>query len=154
MPKKVYGRQTVDGLAALSRTYHESLPDISAVIMQEMRKQRNDEERAVVGEKFGLAKDAWRDFKPDGVLRLRHGHIHRAGLCGFEETMSNVLLDMQSGKLRPGSRFPPRTKFTKDYYCDKKTHSEVVRRLMGLGILRRPGGSSGGLYVSAKNSTQ
>jgi len=146
--KKTYSPSAVSRLAALSRTYHQSLPDIAAAILQDMREQDTEEDCLAVAEKFGLSYEDCVKFRPEGVLRLRQGSIHRAGLCGFEETMANVLLDIQSGKLKPGTRFPPRTKFTEDYYCDKKTHGEVLSRLMKLGMVHRPGGSGGGIFVS------
>jgi hypothetical protein len=145
---KAYTLTEVTQLAALSRAYREALGDIRRAIMQELAATSTPEQRAEVALKFGLTEDELPRYRPEGVLRVHKGSLHRANLRSTAEVLADVLLHINLGRLKPGDQFPPRTAFTETYVCDKATHKEVVDHLIRHGMIHRPGGQGGPLYVA------
>ncbi|WP_434598453.1 hypothetical protein [Streptomyces sp. A5-4] len=145
---KRYTRKEVDRLAALSRAYQEARADITAAIVQETMAVLDPEHRADVGARFGLSPEELSRYRPEEVLRLRNGHIHRASLRSADDVLADVMLHIELGRLNPGDQLPPRTAFTATYRCDKRTHKQVVDHLIRDGVIHRPGGQGGPLYVA------
>ncbi|GHB88312.1 hypothetical protein GCM10010306_099140 [Streptomyces umbrinus] len=148
MAPKTYTSTEVARLAAISRAYREALPDINAAILQEMNADLMPEHRVEVGIRFGLSEAEFPRYLPEGVLRIRDGSLHRANLQEADEVLADVLLHIELGRLKPGDQFPPRTAFTKTYRCDKATHKQVIDRLIRDGVIHRPGGRGGPLYIA------
>lgn len=144
---KVYTRREVDHLAALSRTYQESLPDIEAAIAQELKTRHSPEELTDIASRFGLTRQQLLHYLPKNVLRISRGKVHRAGLNGPKETLAAVRADLDNGTLKPGDKFPPRSVFVKKYRCSKAVHQQVVDDLADAGYIERPGGQGGPLLV-------
>jgi hypothetical protein len=147
MPDRAYTPTEVARLAALSRAYQEALGDIIGAVVQELKRDLDPEWREDVACRFGLSVDEVAQYQADSVKALYYGYVHRAGLVGPAEVYARVLQEISLGRLKPGDQLPPRTKFTKTYHCDKKAHTEVVARLIKNGIVHRPGGNGGPLYV-------
>jgi hypothetical protein len=145
---KTYTPTEVTQLAALSRAYREALHDINSVIVQELSADLDPEQRMEVALKFGLSEEELPRYLPEGVLRVHKGSLHRANLRSTTEVLADVLLHIKLGRLKPGDQFPPRTAFTGTYICDKATHKQVVDHLIRHGMIHRPGGRGGPLYVA------
>jgi hypothetical protein len=145
---KKYSPAEVSRLAALSRAYREAMADINAAIVQEMMADLDPEHRADVGIRFGLSEGEFPRYLPEGVLRVSKGSIHRANLRKADEVLADVMLHIELGRLKPGDQFPPRTAFVETYRCDKATHKQVVDRLIRDGVIHRPSGRGGPLYVA------
>ncbi|MFE0472391.1 hypothetical protein ACFW2V_12325 [Streptomyces sp. NPDC058947] len=145
---KKYTQTEVTQLAALSRAYREALHDINRAITQELSTSTEPEQRTEIASKFGLPKEELPRYLPEGVLRVHRGSLHRANLRSTAEVLADVLLHIQIGHLKPGDQFPPRTAFTDRYVCDKATHKQVVDHLIRHGMIHRPGGQGGPLYVA------
>jgi DNA-binding GntR family transcriptional regulator len=133
----------VQRLAAVSRAYREAKAEISEALLQEALSREPEE----VAEQFGLSREEMIRYLPEHVLRLREGFVHRAHLRSTEAVLADVLLHIELGRLKPGDQFPPRTAFTEMYRCDKKTHGEVVDRLVKDGVVQRTKVRGGPLYV-------
>jgi len=144
---RTYTRTEMSRLAALSRAYHEALDDIVSVLVQELRQDEDPEWRDDVTKRFGLSVPEVTQFQADHVKRLYYGYIHRAGLMGAPQVYARVLQDIELGRLKAGDQLPARTVFTVKYHCDKRTHAEVVDRLVKNGVVHRPGGNGGPLFV-------
>jgi hypothetical protein len=147
MPDRVYTSTEVARLAALSRAYHEARGDIIAAVVQELKRELDPDWLGDVAARFGLSRQETARYQAADVKRLYYGYIHRAKLATVAEVYARVLADLEMGRLKPGDQLPPRTRFTQDYHCDKKTHGEVVERLTRNGVVHRPGGPGGPLYV-------
>lgn len=143
MGKEKVSPTQVQRLAALSRAYRQAKSEIAEALLQEAL-SRDPEE---VAEQFGLSREELSRYLPENVLRLREGFVHRAHLRGFEEVLADVRRHIELGRLKPGEQFPPRTAFTEMYCCDKKTHGEVVDRLVKDGVIQRTKIRGGPLYV-------
>jgi len=137
----------VSRLAALSRAFREARRDIHAAIVQEMGEDLSPEHRADVGIAFGLTEEEFVHYLPENVSRVYDGYIHRAGLRSVGEVVAAVLRHVEIGRLKPGDQLPPRTAFGNLYYCNKKTHAEAVARLTAIGVVHRPGGTGGPVFV-------
>jgi hypothetical protein len=145
---QTYTLTEVTQLAALSRAYREALCDINRAIVQELSAAASSEQRAEIALKFGLSEEELPRYLPEGVLRVHKGSLHRANLRSATEVLADVLLHIKLGRLKPGDQFPPRTAFTETYVCDKATHKQVVDHLIRHGMIHRPGGGGGPLYVA------
>lgn len=142
---QAYTPAEVARLAALSRTYREALPDILAAIVQEVKRDLDPDWRGDVAKRFGLSDQEI--IQLDQAKRLYTGYIHREGLRSPDDVYAQVIRDIELGRLKPGDQLPPRTQFTKQYHCDKRTHGEVTTRMDREGLIQRPGGVGGPLYV-------
>lgn len=147
MRSRVYTPDDIDRLAALSRRYHKAIPDIVSAVVQELRADPSPGHRLRIAELFGLSTLEIARFDHEHVKALYHGYMHRAGLYSPAAVYARVLREIESGELQSGSQFPARTVFTVRYYCNKKTHGEVVERLLKSGVVHRPGGDGGPLFV-------
>lgn len=143
MGKEIVSPTQVQRLAALSRAYRQAKSEIAEALLQEAL-SRDPEE---VAEQFGLSRDEMIRYLPEHVLRLREGVVHRARLRSLDEVLADVRLHIEIGRLKPGGQFPPRTAFTETYHCDKKTHAEAVAQLLKEGVIHRPGGRGGPMFV-------
>lgn len=145
--ERPFTRDELEALADLSRAYHEARPDILAALVQLMRQEQTPDWRAEVAQWFGLSVEEAVRYRPDEVKALHRGFVRRAQLFSARHVYTRILQEIESGSLRPGDQLPPRTRFTEVYRCDKATHQEVVTRLMKNGVVHRPGGAGGPLYV-------
>lgn len=134
-------------LAGLSRAHQEARGRIGAAITQELRKATDHSQRLAVAEMFGLSETECKAYYPEELRALYDGYVHRAKLRSTPIVLAEVLLHLTTGHLKPGDQIPPRTKFTQVYRCAKKTHGEVVSRLLAMQLIYRPGVDAGPLFV-------
>lgn len=142
-----FSRKEVGRLAALSRAYHEEFGSIQAALTQELDLEVSSEWRRDVAEYFGMTVEQAAALQVERVKAVYGGYVHRAGLAGSAHVYARILQEVATGHLKPGDQLPPRTRFTQIYNCNKKTHAETIDRLMRNGIVHRPGGKGGPLFI-------
>lgn len=146
-PMSEFTPREIKHLELFSRAYRKAVEDIDTAIRQELRYATTPEERTEVGLRFGLNEAELNPYLPENILRYRGTVADRAHLHSPEEVYEHVLRHITLGRLKPGDQFPPRTAFIKTYQCCKRTHLEVVDRLLAQEVIHRPGGKGGPFYI-------
>jgi hypothetical protein len=143
----VYTPADVERLAEVSRRYREAASDIRSAIVQELRCEPTPEHRAQLAVRFGMTEAEVTALCSPSLRALYEGYVHRANLNSPPRVYTLVMHDVEAGKFRSGDQLPPRTTFTERYHCNKLTHGQVVERLLRNGVVHRPGGNGGPLYI-------